>query len=176
VTVSKIYLVSGVQGDALEAELSADLDGSLGPLALVINRAGFSANLSFPAGRDGNLGPLDVNFSFKPPNGVGLSIDAGIVTGGGYLSFDPDRGQYSGALQLVLADFLTVTAIGIIETKMPDGSPGFSLLIIITADFGSGIQLGFGFTLLAVGGLLGLNRSACLKPLPTACAPTPSIV
>ena len=42
---------------------------------------------------------------------------------------------------------------------MPDGSPGFSLLVIITAEFGAGIQLGFGFTLLGVGGLLGLNRT-----------------
>jgi hypothetical protein len=48
---------------------------------------------------------------------------------------------------------------------MPDGSSGFSLLIIITADFGPGIQLGFGFTLLAVGGLLGLNRSMLMQPL-----------
>jgi hypothetical protein len=48
---------------------------------------------------------------------------------------------------------------------MPDGSSGFSLLIVITAEFGSGIQLGFGFTLLAVGGVLGLNRSMALGPL-----------
>ena len=42
---------------------------------------------------------------------------------------------------------------------------GFSLLIIISADFGSGIQLSFGFTLLAVGGLLGLNRTVLFQPL-----------
>ena len=48
---------------------------------------------------------------------------------------------------------------------MPDGSQGFSLLIIITAEFGTGIQLGFGFVLLGVGGLLGLNRTMRLQPL-----------
>ena len=58
-----------------------------------------------------------------------------------------------------------MSAIGLINTKMPDGSPGFSLLIIITADFGAGIQLGFGFTLNAVGGLLGLNRAMLFQPL-----------
>jgi hypothetical protein len=42
---------------------------------------------------------------------------------------------------------------------MPDGKKGFSLLIIITAEFGTPIQLGFGFTLIGVGGLLGLNRT-----------------
>ena len=56
-------------------------------------------------------------------------------------------------------------AIGIITTKMPDGSTGFSLLIIITAEFGTGIQLGFGFTLIGLGGLLGLNRTMSLQPL-----------
>ena len=48
---------------------------------------------------------------------------------------------------------------------MPDGSPGFSLLIVITAEFGSGIQLGFGFVLVGVGGLLGLNRTMNLQAL-----------
>jgi hypothetical protein len=48
---------------------------------------------------------------------------------------------------------------------MPDGSKGFSLLIIITAEFATGFQLGFGFTLIGVGGLLGLNRSMRLQPL-----------
>ena len=41
-----------------------------------------------------------------------------------------------------------IQAIGIITTKMPDGSTGFSLLIIMSVEFGAGIQLGFGFTLL----------------------------
>ena len=81
------------------------------------------------------------------------------------LYFDPDRGEYAGALQLEIAGFLSVAAIGLISTKMPDGSNSFSLLIIMTADFGPGIQLSFGFTLLAVGGLLGLNRTVLFQPL-----------
>jgi hypothetical protein len=48
---------------------------------------------------------------------------------------------------------------------MPDGSKGFSLLIIMSVEFGTGIQLSFGFTLLAVGGLLGLNRTMNLQAL-----------
>jgi hypothetical protein len=41
---------------------------------------------------------------------------------------------------------------------MPDGSKGFALLILVTAEF-TPIQLGYGFVLIGVGGLLGLNRS-----------------
>src|SRR5690606_38239983 len=108
-----------------------------------------------------------VNYAmdFKPPNGVGLSVDVGVVKGGGYLFFDFDKGEYAGALELTFSEIVSLKAIGVINTKMPDGSPGFSLIIIITAEFGTGIQLGFGFTLLGVGGLLGLNRTMKLEAL-----------
>ena len=45
---------------------------------------------------------------------------------------------------------------------MPDG--GFSLLILISSEFPA-IPLPFGFKLLGVGGLLGLNRSVALEAL-----------
>ncbi len=115
--------------------------------------------------KPGNLGPLDLDIGFKPPNGVGLSVDAGVVKGGGYLFFDFDKGEYAGALELTFSEIVSLKAIGLITTKMPDGSDGFSLIIIITAEFGTGIQLGFGFTLLGVGGLLGLNRTMRLDAL-----------
>ena len=104
-------------------------------------------------------------FGFKPPKGVGLSIDAGVVKGGGYLFFDFDREEYAGALEITVSDFLSLKAIGLITTRMPDGSRGFSMLIIITAEFSPGLQLGYGFTLIGVGGLLGLNRTVVLEAL-----------
>jgi hypothetical protein len=143
-------------------ELGATLQGNLGPLQAVVDNVGLRIPLTFPSS-GGNLGPVNAALQFKPPNGVGLSLNAGVVTGGGYLYIDTDRGEYAGALQLEIADFLSVSAIGLISTRMPGG--GFSLLIIITADFGTGIQLGFGFTLLAVGGLLGLNRTILFQPI-----------
>src|SRR5262249_28661883 len=126
---------------------------------------GVEATVGFPNDGSGNLGPVDLSFAFKPPNGVGLSLDVGVVKGGGYLFIDTERGEYAGALELEFADFLALHAGGLIETKNPDGSPGFSLLIIITAEFPGGLQLGYGFTLLGVGGLLGVNRSMNLQAL-----------
>ncbi len=151
-------------GGGIPIALGATLQGNLGPLQAVVEDVGFAVNLSFPK-TGGNLGPVAAALAFKPPTGVGLSVNAGVVTGGGFLGIDPDRGEYSGALQLEIAGFLSVSAIGLISTRMPDGSKGFSLLIILTADFGAGIQLSFGFTLLAVGGLLGLNRTVLFQPL-----------
>lgn len=165
IDLQRLYLKLGLAADgSLPAELSAAFQASLGPLQASVDRIGVIATTTFPD-HGGNLGPANLAFAFKPPSGVGLSVDAGIVKGGGFLYIDTDRGEYAGALELMFADFLSLHAIGLITTKMPDGSSGFSLLIIITADFGPGIQLGFGFTLLAVGGLLGLNRAVLLQPL-----------
>jgi hypothetical protein len=160
--LDSLTLGAALQGDAIALEASVSGGGSLGPIAATIERIGLIGSVAL---HDGNLGPVDVSIAFKGPSGAGLSLDAGVVKGGGYLSIDTQRGEYSGALQLEIADFLSVSAIGLISTKNPDGTPGFSLLIIITADFGPGIQLGFGFTLNAVGGLLGLNRTMLFGPL-----------
>jgi hypothetical protein len=48
---------------------------------------------------------------------------------------------------------------------MPDGSKGFSLLLIISAEDFTPIQLGYGFTLNGVGGLLGVNRTVVVDVL-----------
>lgn len=165
VDIEAITLSLGLRGSELPIALSANLKAELGPLQAVVEEIGIEADLSFPADRKGNLGPVELGFGFKPPKGAGLSIDTGVVVGGGYLFFDPDRGEYAGALELELAEIVTVKAIGLITTRMPDGTPGFSLLIILSAEFGAGIQLGFGFTLNAVGGLLGVNRTMLFEPL-----------
>jgi hypothetical protein len=152
-------------GGDLPITLGASFKVQLGPITAVVDRVGLTALLSGRPNHDGNLGPLDLSLAFKPPTGVGLSIDVGAVTGGGFLAFDPARGEYAGALQLEFAGLFDLTAIGLISTRMPDGSAGFSMLAVIDADFGAGIQLGLGFTLLAVGGVLGLNRGMNLQAL-----------
>ncbi|ANN19113.1 hypothetical protein SD37_28145 [Amycolatopsis orientalis] len=145
--------------DGIPIGLGTTIKAELGPITAVVEQLGLTADLTFKSGNDGNLGPVDLSLGFKPPKGVGLSVNAGIVSGGGYLYFDPDRGEYAGALELEFAGLVELKAIGLITTRMPDGSDGFSLLIVIATEFGGGgIQLGFGFTLLGVGGVLGLNR------------------
>jgi hypothetical protein len=165
-TLDTLYLIFKIREDASFAlEASAGITGQLGPLSAVVERIGIELTLAFSNGADADLGPLDLQLRFKPPNGVGLSINAGVIRGGGYLFLDYEKGEYAGALELVFSNFLQLAAIGLINTRMPDGSPGFSLLIIITVEFGTPIQLGYGFTLVGVGGLLGLNRTMRLEEL-----------
>jgi hypothetical protein len=146
---------------AIKLEAGASLKGELGPLIFTIDGIGFKTAFLF---QKGNAGPFDIDLGFKPPLGIGLKLDAGGFKGGGFLKLDVERGEYFGGIELEFQNSLSLKALGILNTKMPDGSDGFSLLILITADF-SPIQLGFGFTLNAVGGLLGVNRTYLVEVL-----------
>jgi hypothetical protein len=151
-------------GAEFPINLGVDIKVGLGPLIAIVQNMGVTATLSFPPDNGGNLGPLQVDLGFKPPDGVGLSLDAGGFKGGGFLMLDSDKGEYAGALELDFNGLFSVKAIGIINTKMPDGSKGFSLLIVIAAEF-TPIQLSFGFTLNGVGGIFGLNRMIVVAAL-----------
>ena len=131
----------------LKVELSASFGVDLGPFAASVDRLGILLNLD--VGNAGN--PLD--FAFKPPNGIGLVLDAGIVKGGGYLEVS-DEG-YAGVLELEMLA-VGIKAIAVLNTK---SEAGFSLLLLIFGQFPP-IQLSFGFTLTGIGGLIGVQHTA----------------
>lgn len=153
------------RGGSVDLEAGATIAAALGPLKGVVENLGVKLVLDFPADKRGNLGPVNATLGFKPPRGVGLSLDLAVIKGGGYLFLDPERGEYAGALEFTLAEIVAVKAIGLVTTRMPDGSEGFSLLLILTAEFSPGLQLGFGFTLAGVGGLVGLHRAMAFEPI-----------
>jgi hypothetical protein len=157
ITLPTLYLVAGADSSGIPIEISAALGLTLGPIQAAVDRVGLKALLTFPD-HNGNLGPANLSIAFKPPNGLGIAIDAGVVAGGGYILFNPDKGQYAGVLDVALAEIIQVKIIGVLDTILPDGSHGFAFLLIITFDFPP-IQLGFGFTLNGVGGLGGVNRT-----------------
>ncbi len=148
------------QPASIALDIGASLGARLQALSLSIEGIGMQFAIVF---KEGNAGPLDIQVGFNPPKGIGLAVDSDFVSGGGYLFFNRDTGEYAGILNLRIKD-ITLTGIGILTTKRPDGHPGFSLLIIISSDFPP-IQLGYGFTLNGVGGLLGLNRTVVIDVL-----------
>ncbi|MBN1267338.1 MAG: hypothetical protein JXA25_17740 [Anaerolineales bacterium] len=131
----------------------------LGPITGAIDRIGILLPIDIRKENDGNLGPLQMKDP-QPllPTGVGFGMNATWVSGGGFLECDYENGLYSGALAIELSE-IGVTAIGLITTKLPDGSDGFSMLVSICVTFEPAIQLYMGFTLVGVGGLIGVNRS-----------------
>jgi hypothetical protein len=166
VSIEALTLGAKLDSGKIPISVGADIKAALGPMTGVVQNMGVTATFSFPPNNSGNLGPLQFDIGFKPPDGVGLAIDTGVIKGGGFLSLNFDAGEYFGALELSFQDVITLKAVGIINTKMPDGSKGFALLILVTAEF-TPIQLGFGFTLIGVGGLLALNRSLDTEALRT---------
>ncbi len=149
------------------------LKGKLGPVQFEVERMGFALDFipytqsdlkALPPDADRPLlGLLDLDYHFLPPKGLALTINAKSVKGGGFLRFDPDNGQYDGVLQLEIGGRIGLNAIGLLQTRLPDGKKGYSFLIIITASGFTPIQLGFGFLLTKVGGLLGIHRGVDTK-------------
>ncbi|WP_148042784.1 DUF6603 domain-containing protein [Pedobacter jejuensis] len=155
--IEGIYFKLGFENSKLNVGLSVIIKTNLGPLVAVIDGIGTNFPISFPDNLDGNMSFANLGSSFVPPTRIGLSIDTGVIKGGGFLGLNVEKGEYIGALELSFQGFIDLKAIAIISTKMPDGSEGFALLILVTAEFVP-IQLGFGFTLIGVGGLLAVNR------------------
>ena len=162
-TLSSVTLKLGVEGGGLNLESSVAGGLTLGPLTATVQGIGLGVEVTFG---DGNLGLLGISSHFKPPNGIGLAIDGGGFKGGGFLRFIEAEKRYEGVLELEYQDKIALKALALLTTKMPNGSAGFSLLIIISAEF-TPVQLGLGFTLNGVGGLLGLNRTANVDRLRT---------
>ena len=146
-------------------ELSVDATASLlGVIDASVQRIGVTATFYLAGAVPANavaIGPFGATLKFKPPTGAGLSMNvAGVLNGGGFLSIDTEKGQYGGVLSLNVLG-IGVTAIGIVNTK-----PKFSLVAIISANFKPvGIDISFGFTINAVGGIVGLHRSVDVAAL-----------
>jgi hypothetical protein len=158
IELTTLHLSLQAQDSAIVAEVSAIGGLSIGPVHAVIDRVGLAAAATFPE-MGGNLGVADLDFHFKPPNGLGLSIDAPAIVGGGYLDFDSEKGEYGGVLQIEIVGKISVKGFGLLSTKLPDNVPGYALIVFITAEDFEPIQLGMGFKLEGIGGIFALNRT-----------------
>ena len=155
--IDRLHVAVRPSDSQVELEVSVAAGATIGPVSAALDRVGALASFAF---HDGNLGPIDADLGFKPPSGIGLSVDAhGVVSGGGFLFHDATQGLYAGAMQLSIHEQITLKAFGLIATRMPDGSRGYSLIVFITAEDFRPIPLGLGFTLLGIGGMVGVNRT-----------------
>ncbi len=127
-------------GSAFTVDLGGVITGA-------VEGAGVRAHINPGAVLDG-ASPLSL--SVKAPTGIGLTLDAGIVKGGGFIAQRP--GGYGGALQLRLGP-IEVKAVGLLTLD-----PDFALVVVLSVEFTPAIDLSFGFTLNAVGGILGIEH------------------
>ena len=149
-----IALASSDGSSQLGVGVSAS--SQLGPVLVEVEGVGAAVAVDTDGG---NLGLLDLRPTPRPPTGVGLSIDLGPSVGGGFLSYDAQRGEYAGALELQIGK-IGVKAVGVLST----GPGDWSLALMLYAQVPP-IQLGFGFTLDGIGGLIGVQRGVDVEQL-----------
>jgi hypothetical protein len=125
-----------------EIDLKATLAAKLGDVVGVVVEGG-GVRVLYQAGQT----PFDIRP--LPPDAVGVRVDASVVKGGGYLYIKDN--EYGGALDLEFVK-VGVTVVGLIT---PDP---FSMVVIVSVHFTPKIELGLGFTLNGLGGLLALER------------------
>ncbi len=165
-SIDSLYLSLEPKETVLRNVIALSAGAKLGPFIVSVDRIGLALNWELTEENNGNLGPVDLHMGFKSPDGLGLALDAVVVTGGGYLSYNEASQGYEGIVQIKLLE-IGITGICLIATRMPDGSEGFSMLIILCVEFFPPIQLSFGFTLSGIGGLVGVNRTIAIEALRT---------
>lgn len=134
--------------DALpdSAGLGLHADVALGPLALRVDAPRLVTSFDGAA-------PLDLGL--QPPSSVGVSLGFPPFGGSGSLEYHREpRARFAGALGLRLG-VVDVRAFGVVE----DAPGALAVALLLVARFTPGIQLGFGFALSAVGGLVCVNRT-----------------
>lgn len=146
----RLELQVGADALYLRALMRLSARAELGPVSVTMSDAGAWV------GRwtTGNAGLL-------PPTGIGISLDAGPVSGGGHLARLAPR-VFGGALSLRILG-IGAFAWGVHE-ELPDGTTSVVLLIGIRLPV-PGIQVGFGFAVSGFGGLVGAHRRADLDRL-----------
>lgn len=158
--LDSLRLAMSAGGTGADAVVAITGGADLNVISFVVDDIGIKASLlPTPEGEDGMFGSMDLKVGFKPPTGLGLAIEAaGVISGGGYLSIEPDIGRYAGVGSIKFVK-IGLTAVGIIETQMPDGSDGWSLYISVVVTFPGGLPIFPSVFLSGIGGLLGLNRT-----------------
>ena len=144
------------------AEVTTSASVRIGPVTTRVERFGLKLEISLPSATDAraNLGFMNLEIAPRAPDGVALGVDVkGVVTGGGFLFHDRAQALYAGVLQLTIQERFTLKAFGLLATKLPDGSNGYSLIVFITADDFRPYPLGMDFRLTGIGGMIAINRT-----------------
>ncbi|BCH23323.1 DUF6603 domain-containing protein [Mesorhizobium sp. L-8-3] len=137
---------------AFSLSAAADLPGL--PLHVSLDGAGIKLPVVLSSEKPLGIDPKGLGEVF--PEGVGTELRLPPVSGGGVVRRTEDEG-YAGLISLDLG-VMRMQAIALFRPPVA-GDPT-SFLVLLSATFPApGLQLGLGFALDAVGGLIGVDRS-----------------
>jgi hypothetical protein len=157
---------SGAQGLTLRLGFDADLRVGITGVPAQAALEGLRTTVPILIGTEA-LGPDGQGIAGGPPAGLSVTLEAGPVSGAGLFKL-ARHGEYSGALTVRIPP-LSIGAFGVLGLPEP-GIP-LSFLVVLGARFPlPGIQVGFGFAVSGVGGILGANRRVDRDALVAAVA------
>ncbi|MGZ3113485.1 DUF6603 domain-containing protein [Streptomyces sp. H62] len=142
-------------GDGTRVGLSVSATAGLPglPLRVFIDGAGIELPVALSSGTRPGLDGSNPRPRF--PDAIGTELKVPPVSGGGMVRRNEDH-SYGGLIDMDLG-VLRLQAMALF--RPPEGDAPTSFLVLLAAQFPSpGIQLGLGFALEAVGGLVGINR------------------
>jgi hypothetical protein len=121
------------------------------------DRAGLSYGTRVPKDKSGPVLGTEMAFHGLPPTGIGVSLHVWGLQGGGFLLFDPDRGEYGGMLDIGFGQLraFAFKAFGLL-TEREHGK--WSFLLMLSLEFEPPLQLGF-FSLHGLGGIVAINHT-----------------
>lgn len=162
-------LVRNAQREVTALEVTTSIAAELeNVVGLLIEGSGVIITLEGPTS---NAAMFDLPVALRWPDRIGLKIDAAVVTGAGYIEriertykdgeVETKQFEFGGVIQLKILNF-GVSALVILS---PDP---FSLVLILGTRFPTAIDLGFGFTLNGIGGILALERGLSIPALQAA--------
>lgn len=137
-------------GEQCTILVTVDVATSIGPVDLALHGIGLAVTL--------HLDGVRLGVELVPPTRLVVTITSEAVNGGGFLEIDPETGRYAGGLALDILGF-GIGAVVVVDTEVPGDPDGFALFASLGLTFPTPIPIGFGFTLLGVGGLLALDRT-----------------
>jgi hypothetical protein len=147
-----VVLEANDRGIVLRPTLSMTASLPALPLTLAIDGVDLPIPVSIQGGR---LGVLTSEVLAPLPDGIGVDLSLPPVTGGGVVKRTGEA-SYGGLLDLDLG-VAHVQAMALV--RLPRGGNDLSVLVLMSATFPPpGIQVGFGFALDGIGGLVGINR------------------
>jgi hypothetical protein len=148
-------------GDGVDVTISVvgTLTINIGPAHIAVAGLGVDAVLHISGDPLHADEPFDVSLHPATPTGLAVSVDADVVSGGGFLQrIESANGEvtWRGGLQLRVVDCFDIAAWGVIESG---GGRHWSLLVFLAIRFDPAITLFANFRLVSVGGMVGLHRA-----------------
>ena len=126
---------------------------------------GVGAAFPIRIGRGGAFGFAVTDIRPRPPTGISAELTLPFASGSGILGTGPN-GSFVGAFDIDLG-FVAVRALAVLQPA-GDGHP-VSLAVLMLVEFPfPGIQLGLGFALTAIGGIVAINRRTNFDALEAA--------